>query len=63
MRVWPNQLFIDFAAMLEKYPHLDLENFAALWLAAEALAEDCVALGIDVEDVPLLDPDDHDFPA
>jgi hypothetical protein len=59
MRMWPNELFIDYVDALDRWPDLDLGNFAALWLAAQALAESAVDLGLEPEDIPniLLDCD------
>jgi len=52
MRMWPNDFFIDYADTLRAHPDLDLGNFVALWLAAQALAESAVALGFEPEDIP-----------
>jgi hypothetical protein len=52
MRMWPNELFIDYVDALYRHPDLDLGNFAALWLAAQALAEAAVEVGFEPEDIP-----------
>jgi len=52
MRVWPNELFIDYVDALAEYPSLDLGDVVELWLAAQAFAESVVTLGFSLEDIP-----------
>jgi hypothetical protein len=54
MQTWPEELSIDYAHALQRRPGLDLESFAALWLAADALAKLALEAGLEPADIPSL---------
>jgi hypothetical protein len=57
MRFWPNYLFIDFAEALERHPELKLGIYAQFWLAAQAIADAAIELGIDADEIDDYLPD------
>jgi hypothetical protein len=57
MRFWPNYLFIDFAEALERHPELELGIYAQFWLAAQAIADAAIELGIDADEIDDYLPD------
>gem|GEM_PF-6631980 len=52
--MWPDEMMSDYVNSLESRPDLDLESFAALWLAADALARLALEAGLEPEDIPSL---------
>jgi len=57
MRFWPNYLFIDFAEALERHPELELGIYCHFWLAAQAIADAAIELGIDADEIDDYLPD------
>ena len=51
MRFWPNYLFIDFAEAFERHPELVLGIYCHFWLAAQAIADAAIELGIDADEI------------
>jgi hypothetical protein len=59
VRFWPNYLFIDFAEAFERHPEMELRIYVHFWVAAQAIADWAIELGLEEEDIPEFMGDDE----